>query len=94
MLDLAKHIIQTKKGEFHPSEYDDRYDSALADLVKAKMEGREIKPAKPKPQGKVVDLMEALRRSAQTGGAKGKAAKTGKSTSKRPPAGAPRRKAS
>jgi len=94
MLDLAKHIIQTKKGDFHPSEYDDRYDSALADLVKARMEGRDIKPARPKPQGKVVDLMEALRRSAQAGGAKGKPTKSGKSPSKRAPAAAPRRKAS
>lgn len=64
MLDLAKYIIETKKGEFDPAEYDDRYDAALAELVKAKMEGREIKAPERKPQGKVIDLMEALRKSA------------------------------
>src|SRR5690606_29939937 len=42
MLDLAKHIIATKAGEFDPAAFDDRYDAALAELVKAKIEGREI----------------------------------------------------
>lgn len=96
MLDLAKHIIQTKKGEFHPADYDDRYDTALAELVKAKMEGRAIKPAKARPQGKVVDLMDALRRSAEASDAKGKPAKAGKAvkaSAKAPPAKAPPAKA-
>jgi non-homologous end joining protein Ku len=39
MLDLAKHIISTKKGDFDPATFDDRYEAALAELVKAKMEG-------------------------------------------------------
>lgn len=91
MLDLAKHIIETKKGAFHPSDHDDRYDAALADLVKAKMEGRTIKPAKPKPRDKVIDLMEALRRSAAASGAKGKPAKSRKASSTK---AMPRKKAS
>ncbi|MER2536595.1 MAG: Ku protein [Rhizobiaceae bacterium] len=65
MLDLAKHIIGTKKGEFDPSTFDDRYDAALAELVKAKLEGRRIEKPKPEPKGKVIDLMEALRQSAK-----------------------------
>ena len=73
MLDLAKHIIDTKTGEFDPEKYDDRYDAALAELVKAKMEGREIKKPKKAAEGKVIDLMEALRQSA-AGKAKGKSA--------------------
>jgi DNA end-binding protein Ku len=65
MLDLAGHIIGTLSGEFDPAEFDDRYEAALAELVKAKIEGRSIKaPKKPKP-GKVIDLMEALRQSAK-----------------------------
>lgn len=95
MLDLAKHIIETKKGTFHPSDHDDRYDAALADLVKAKMEGRTIKPAKPKPRDKVIDLMEALRRSAEVSGAKSKPAKSRKAAAKASSGKvAPRRKAS
>lgn len=65
MLDLAEHIIRTKSGSFDPRDFDDRYESALADLVKAKQEGRKIRPRKEPPQGKVVDLMAALRESAK-----------------------------
>lgn len=67
MLDLAKHIIETKAGEFDPKSFDDRYEAALADLVKAKIEGRKLKPKKLPPAAKVVDLMEALRLSAKGG---------------------------
>jgi DNA end-binding protein Ku len=76
MLDLAKYIIETKSGKFNPREFDDRYEEALAELVKAKIAGREFKPPKPPKETKVVDLMEALRKSAQAAGkappAKGK----------------------
>lgn len=65
MLDLAGHIIDTMKGEFNPAEFDDAYDAALAELVKAKIEGREIKAPKKQKPAKVVDLMEALRASAK-----------------------------
>ncbi|SIR14099.1 DNA end-binding protein Ku [Paracoccus thiocyanatus] len=64
MLDLAKHIIDTKKGEFDVAAFDDRYEAALADLVKAKLEGRRIVPRKPQKRENVVDLMAALRESA------------------------------
>lgn len=67
MVDLAKHIIDTKMGSFDPTNFDDRYDSALADLIKAKMEGRALKkPVVPKT-AEVIDLKEALRKSADMG---------------------------
>jgi DNA end-binding protein Ku len=91
MLDLAKYIIGTKKGEFNPAEFHDRYDAALAELVKAKMEGRKIEAPKARPEGQVVDLMEALRRSAEAGKtAKKTPAKSRKATDDTPA----RRKAS
>ena len=65
MLDLARHIIKTKKGSFDPAAFDDRYESALADLIKAKIEGRKISPRPAAKREKVVDLMEALRQSAK-----------------------------
>ena len=77
MLDLARHIISTKAGSFDPSAFDDRYDAALAELVKAKAEGREIRKPKPKGEGKVIDLMEALRQSAAAADSKGKTSKAG-----------------
>ncbi len=50
MLDLALHIIKKKAGQFDPTKFDDRYDAALQELMKAKMEGRKITPPKaPEP---------------------------------------------
>jgi DNA end-binding protein Ku len=68
MLELAGHIISTKKGAFIPQDYEDRYETALAELVQAKIEGRSPPKRKAPPQGKVIDLMEALRQSAKAGG--------------------------
>lgn len=76
MLDLARHIIDTKKGKFDPEKFDDRYEAALAELIKAKIEGRKLKK-KPKPEPKKVSsLMDALRQSAGP-------PSTGKKTSKK-----------
>jgi DNA end-binding protein Ku len=77
MLDLAEHIIGTKKGKFDPSAFDDRYDAALAELVKAKAEGKKIEAPKEPQRGQVIDLMQALRESA------GVAKKSTKKTAKR-----------
>lgn len=64
MLDLAKHIIATKAGSFDPATFDDRYDAALAELVKAKIAGKKLKPRPaPKPVDPA-DLLAALRQSA------------------------------
>ncbi|RUM24372.1 Ku protein [Rhizobium vallis] len=64
MLDLAKHIIGTKKGEFDPASFDDRYEAALADLVKAKIEGKSLPARKKVEVSKPNDLLAALRESA------------------------------
>jgi DNA end-binding protein Ku len=90
MLELAEHIIDTKSGEFDPAAFDDRYDAALAELVKAKMEGRRIEAPKREKQDNVVSLIDALRESARAAG-KGKAAKAKAAPKKRQKA--PQRKA-
>ncbi|MBS7700796.1 MULTISPECIES: Ku protein [unclassified Chelatococcus] len=74
MLQLAEHIIKTKAGTFDPAAFDDRYEAALAELVKAKLEGRKIVAPKRPRTGKVVDLMEALRESAGLSGSNRKSA--------------------
>lgn len=66
MLELAEHIIKTKLGAFDPSDFDDRYEAALGDLVKAKLDGRPPPRRTKVPRAKVVDLMAALRKSADT----------------------------
>lgn len=95
MLQLAKHIIETKKGKFDPSKYEDRYEAALTAMVKAKIEGKELPVLKERKAENVVDLMEALRMSA--GVKKKDAAAKKKATAKvaaKKKTEAPRRKAS
>jgi DNA end-binding protein Ku len=78
MLDLARHIIKTKTGKFDTKAFDDRYEEALAEVVRAKLEGRPVK-ARPRVEStKVVDLMEALRKSAAVGAGKSRKAPDGK----------------
>jgi DNA end-binding protein Ku len=63
MLDLAKHIVEQKSGEFDPHKFDDRYETALTVLINAKRAGKTVR-AKARPSGdNVVDLMDALKRS-------------------------------
>lgn len=71
MLELAEHIIGTKKGSFDASTFDDRYEAAVAELVKAKIEGRSLPKKKAPAVSKQSDLLQALRESAGIGGKAG-----------------------
>lgn len=84
MLKLAQHILKTKAGKFEPEKFDDRYEEALAELVKAKIEGRKIVPFRRPEPTKANDLLEALRLSA--GGAEddGEKAAPKKTRSRKP----------
>jgi DNA end-binding protein Ku len=64
MFDLARHIISTKKGTFDPATFDDRYEAALTELVKAKVSGKALPRRKAVEVSKPNDLLEALRQSA------------------------------
>ena len=63
MLDLAKHIITKMTGKFDPSEFEDRYENALIELIRSKQKGTPIKPQPTHRQANVINLMDALRRS-------------------------------
>jgi len=67
MLELATHIVQSKAGHFHPEKFEDRYENALRELIKRKQQGKPLEVKKEREPAKVVDLMEALRRSAGEG---------------------------
>src|SRR5436190_4225777 len=63
MLDLAKHIVNQKAGDFEPEKFEDHYEEALTELINAKRQGKAI-AHKPRPSGaNVVDLMDALKQS-------------------------------
>jgi DNA end-binding protein Ku len=62
MLEVAERIIGKKSAEFDPSKFEDRYQSALVELLKQKQAGLPQKseaPAVTPPR--VINLMEALR---------------------------------
>jgi DNA end-binding protein Ku len=66
MLDLAIHILESKKTHFEPSKFEDRYETAVNRLIKAKRAGKALPTAPAPPAANVVNLMEALRRSVET----------------------------
>ncbi len=63
LLQMAEMIIAQKAMEFDPSAFEDRYETALMELVKAKIAGKEPVISKAPEQGKVVNLMDALKAS-------------------------------
>jgi DNA end-binding protein Ku len=67
MLDLAKHIVETKSGHFEPDKFEDHYEAALQDLLNKKQKGLPIAKAARPTAGNVVDLMSALRASLKDG---------------------------
>ena len=64
MLDLATHIVETKKGKFDPDKFEDRYEDALKALIKSE----KIERPREHAPSNVVNLMEALRQSVKAEG--------------------------
>ena len=64
MIDLASHIIDKKKGRFDPSKFEDHYEEALLDIVKAKKAGKKspVVSSAAEPSN-VVNLFDALKKS-------------------------------
>src|SRR6478672_6180252 len=48
MLDLARHIVNQKAGDFEPEKFEDHYEEALTELINAKRAGKAIS-ARPRP---------------------------------------------
>lgn len=63
-LKLAKELIKRKTSSFKPEKFHDHYREALQELIDSKREHRKPKAvAMEKPGGKVINLMDALRKS-------------------------------
>ena len=63
-LSLARELIERKAGKFDPKKFTDNYEAALRELVEAKMKHRPLPlEEKPAKRAKVINLMDALRRS-------------------------------
>src|ERR1019366_4796299 len=91
MLAMAAQIIAQKETTFAPEAFEDRYEEALMELVKAKISGGQPIVTKAPERGNVVTLMDALRRSIEEerrppAASLGKAAGAGKKAAKKPAA--------
>jgi DNA end-binding protein Ku len=88
LLQLAEHILKNKEAKFEPSQFVDRYEQAVLEVLKTKQAGMPAeRPVATAPARNVVNLFDALRASiAQDKGAPPKAAaKPGKKAAKRNP---------
>jgi DNA end-binding protein Ku len=63
---LAEQVIGTFEGDVDFAEYRDDYQAGLREIIDAKIQGREIVAPKEEEPQKVVNLMEALRKSLDT----------------------------
>jgi len=63
MLEIAEKIIEQQTGAFKPAQFVDRYEDALRDLIKQKQKGKPIIAEEAPKDTKVIDLMDALKKS-------------------------------
>ena len=72
-LEMAFTLIDIFRKPFDPGEYHDHYREALAELIEAKLEGKQVVKAPAPRDNRVIDLADALKRSVEA--AKKEAAK-------------------
>jgi DNA end-binding protein Ku len=63
MVAIAESIIERRSGAFDPASFRDRYQDALRELVAEKTKGQVVAPREVAEPPKVINLMEALKRS-------------------------------
>lgn len=68
MIELAEDIIGRKAKAFDPAAFHDKYEEALQELIDAKQKHRQVRQIEePQPSAKIINLMDALRKSAKGG---------------------------
>jgi len=92
---LAKQVIENFEGALNLSEYHDEYQEELQRIIDAKIAGQEVvTSAAPDAPPKVVNLMDALKKSLDAVSAqKKKPAKVAASAAAEKPAGQKRKRA-
>lgn len=59
-LEMARQLIDNLAASFEPDKYKDDYRKRVLEIIKAKIEGKEITAAPSPQKEKVTDLLEAL----------------------------------
>ncbi len=72
MIEIARKIIEQQEGAFEPDKFEDRYETALRELIRRKEKGEKLVTAEPVEDDNVIDLMEALKKSLKQKGAAGR----------------------
>jgi len=62
-LEVADQLIRSQSAPFHLKDYKDDYEAALRELIDAKRNATPFPVSEERPQPKVVNLMDALKRS-------------------------------
>ena len=72
-LEMAKALVNNLAAEWDPKKYTDQYRENLLRIIQGKVKGKEVElePVAEPHEGKVVDLMERLRRSLEQSGQAG-----------------------
>jgi DNA end-binding protein Ku len=94
LVSLAEELIDRKSGKFDPKAFKDTYTEALREVIEAKAEHRQVRQIEePIQTAKVIDLMQALKRSVGKGGESKSDGKRRKSAAKSARRGPSRRSA-
>jgi DNA end-binding protein Ku len=96
-VEMARTLVESLASHFDPRNYKDEFRTTLLELIERRMKSDQRSAKRRKPEGKVVDLMEALQASLEASRAGGSSRRTtssrGKPSTTRKSSRTPRRKA-
>jgi DNA end-binding protein Ku len=86
MMGIAEVIIERKSGHFQPDKFSDRYEEAVVSMLRAKQAGQVFTVQETPNPSKVVNIMDALKRSLEAEGGKASDVRRPRAPSKKPAA--------
>jgi DNA end-binding protein Ku len=69
---LAEQLIETLSEDFNPKQYHDTFQERLRELVQVKQKGKTVTERNAPRHAKVIDMMDALKKSLRETGENGK----------------------
>jgi DNA end-binding protein Ku len=84
MMGIAEVIIERKSGHFEPDKFSDRYEEAVVSMLRAKQAGQVFAVQETPAPSKVVNIMDALKRSLEAEGGGSAEVRRPRAPSKKP----------